>query len=60
MNTGEAISLPLAVSVILVDGSNLLPTVDGAMIVLSRLRSAELEILREMPPPWLLFGISTV
>ena len=29
MNTGEAISLPLAVSVILVDGSNLLPTVDG-------------------------------
>ena len=29
------------------------------MIDFSRLRSAPLEILREMPPPWLVLGIST-
>ncbi len=29
------------------------------MIDFSRLRSVELLILREMPPPWLVLGIST-
>ena len=31
----------------------------SAMIDFSRLRSAPLEILRLMPPPWLVLGIST-
>ena len=39
------------------------PIVDGSlrsdMIDFSRLRSAPLEIFREMPPPWLVLGIST-
>lgn len=50
MNTGEAISLPLAVSVYFEDGGNLLPTVDGAMIVSKQLPARSFWITGEVPP----------